>query len=596
MPMARTKKAPSSSPPPKRRRTPKAAGPQGTADGTETVEHEGSPVSLHHVLDNLGEGVIQLLVAPRGLDVGVGEPVIVDPLEGAVAIEDSAIVLAVGVAPDSVTARSMIASAGKHGAAAVAFKLLGRQYEWIPEAERAKVAVITVADEMSWTHLYRLLALTIPSLRQSAPVPGMASVPLGDLFALANAIAGLVGGAVTIEDAKPRVVAYSTLGGQVIDEPRRQIILGREAYDTPGMKAVYRRLNQAEGAIRIDGVEDIGLPMLPRVVAPIRVGRETLGSIWAVEGNTPLGAKAEKAIVEAARVAALHMIHARSSRDVERRMRGDLLRSLLEGRGDIESTVARLGIERGSPLVVMAFDLSTEDPVEQDLYRERIVDLVATYSEAFRLRAASVAIGRTVYALLPVNSGMAAKSIMRIARDIHSHVQAAIDAPISAAVSSTVASFRHVPIACHEAERVLRVLASGRSRRRIASIDDVRNHVTLLALQDLVADHPDLLKGPIQEVVDHDASKQTSYLQTLRAYMDAFGDIPTAATNLGVHANTFRYRLRRLMELFNLDLTDPDERLVIELQLRLLEGHGNHASLVEAGRAVRRTSRSEVAP
>ncbi len=314
---------------------------------------------------------------------------------------------------------------------------------------------------------------------------------------------------------------------------------------------------------------------LPRIAAPIRVGREQLGSIWALEGNTPMGSKMETALFEAARVAALHIIHARSSRDVERRMRGDLLRSLLEGRGDVASAATRLGIERGSPIVVMAVELVSREAAEEDLYRERVVDLIATYSEAFRLKGACVSLGRTVYALLPVAKDVRADSITRIARDIHAHVQTAINSSIHLAVSSVAADVRDVATACHEAERVLRVLAATKGRKRIASIDEVRNHVTLLALQDMMADHPELLKGPIQDVLRHDVTKQTSYIETLRAYADAFGDIPGAASSLGVHVNTFRYRLQRLTELFNLNLSDPEERLVIELQLRLLDRQGH---------------------
>jgi DNA-binding PucR family transcriptional regulator len=40
---------------------------------------------------------------------------------------------------------------------------------------------------------------------------------------------------------------------------------------------------------------------------------------------------------------------------------------------------------------------------------------------------------------------------------------------------------------------------------------------------------------------------------------------------LNVHPNTFRYRLRRLLELSELDLTDADERLVTHLQLTFLD-------------------------
>jgi DNA-binding PucR family transcriptional regulator len=39
-----------------------------------------------------------------------------------------------------------------------------------------------------------------------------------------------------------------------------------------------------------------------------------------------------------------------------------------------------------------------------------------------------------------------------------------------------------------------------------------------------------------------------------------------------VHQNTFRYRLRRLSEVGEIDLGDPDTRLALMLQLRLRAG------------------------
>jgi DNA-binding PucR family transcriptional regulator len=57
---------------------------------------------------------------------------------------------------------------------------------------------------------------------------------------------------------------------------------------------------------------------------------------------------------------------------------------------------------------------------------------------------------------------------------------------------------------------------------------------------------------------------------TLRAYLDAMGDVVAASKRISVHPNTFRYRLRRLVELFDIDVKNVDERLVLELQFRLL--------------------------
>jgi sugar diacid utilization regulator len=524
-------------------------------------------VSLGQVLDNLGPTVARILVAPRGLDVSVGEAYIHDPLESP-QLQPGAVVLAVGTAPDSADARRVIAHSAEAGAAAVAFKLHDRMCEWVADAERGGVALIEIADQMSWSQLNALLTLSIPSLRQAAAVPGMASVPLGDLFALANAIAGVIGGAVTIEDPHARVLAYSNIPGQAIDDARQQSILGRQVPDTLGVRDLYRQLWSSDTVIRADEIE--GFEILPRIAAPIRVGSQTLGSIWAIVGDSPVGEEAEGVLMEASRVAALHMIHARASRDIDRRMRGDLLRSFLEGEGDLDSAAARLGIEPHSAMVVLALKIATGDPVEEELYRERLVDLVAMYSDAFRLHVAWVAIGTTAYGLMPVAEPAERDRIMKIARRLHEHAASTLGVPVRTAVSSTVANMRAVATARQETERILRVLSQGSVKREVAAIEEVQSHVTLLVLRDMASKNPDLVRGPILSIASHDEEKGTFYLDTLRAYLAAFGDVPTAAGRLRVHPNTFRYRLRRVVEMFGIDLEDPDTRLLLDLQLRLV--------------------------
>ena len=109
--------------------------------------------------------------------------------------------------------------------------------------------------------------------------------------------------------------------------------------------------------IVVDEVE--GLEVNPRLAIPVRVGGETFGSIWVVRGDTPLARVARTGLAGGGGPGGrgAGMIHARSSHDIERRVRGDLLLGLLEGRGSADSAAARLGIEPGSVVEVMAFEL-----------------------------------------------------------------------------------------------------------------------------------------------------------------------------------------------------------------------------------------------
>jgi DNA-binding PucR family transcriptional regulator len=533
--------------------------------------------NLQALLESLGGDVVQLVAAPRGLEVAVGEPVIYDESEHS-AIAPGVVVLAVAIRPGTPEAAKLLLDAERGDASAVVFKR-GTDSAGLDQVEAsAGVAVLSVPEEMTWTQLHAfLLNARSFSVQVDDGGGGIAGVPIGDLFALANAVAGMVGGAVTIEDPARRVLAFSTLGDQPIDAARRRSILGRQVPDSSGMRKLYRRVLETDGVMTADQqallevlegeleeVEDLD----PRSAVAIRAGGRMIGSIWVDHQVAPLGEEALRALTEAARIAAPHVIQARASRDVERRIRGEMLLAVLEGRASTEENATRLGFSTGARFAVLAFSSAAGDDIDQ-FERERLVDLVGVYCEALHGPSGAIAIGANVYALLQVDERSERERVLRVARETQSHAGARIGGGILAAVSSTVESLREVSTARREAERVLEVLRSG-SATTLATIDDVRSQVVLLELRELTVEHSGLLRGKLTAVVEHDAERGTQYALTLRAYLDAMGDVVGAAKRISVHPNTFRYRLRRLVELFDIDVKNTDERLVLELQFRLL--------------------------
>jgi DNA-binding PucR family transcriptional regulator len=547
-------------------------------DSTETVPRQGDEAAdLEALLQSLGGDVLELVAAPRGLGVAVGEPVIYDEGEHS-AIAPGVIVLAVAVRPGTSEASKLLLDAERAEASAVVFKRGSDPASLTQAAASAGVAVLSVPAEMTWTQLHAFLLNARRFSAQADGGGGIAGVPIGDLFALANAIAGMVGGAVTIEDPARRVLAFSTLGDQPIDAARRRSILGRQVPDSLGMRKLYRRVLEADGVMTadqetlrevldggLDEVEDLD----PRSAVAIRAGGRMIGSIWVDHQITPLDGEAQHALTEAARIAAPHVIQARAARDVERRIRGEMLLAVLEGRASTEENATRLGFSANARFSVLAFSAATREAIDQ-FERERLVDLVGVYCEALHGPSGAIAIGENVYALLQVDDRSDQDRMVRVARETQGHAGARIGGGILAAVSSTVDDLREVAAARREAERVLEVLRSGRSTTTLATIEDVRSQVVLLELRELTVEHPSLTRGKLTAVVEHDAERGTQYALTLKAYLDAMGDVVGAAKRISVHPNTFRYRLRRLVELFDIDVKNADERLVLELQFRLL--------------------------
>jgi hypothetical protein len=392
---------------------------------------------------------------------------------------------------------------------------------------------------------------------------------MGDLFALANAVAAAVGGAVSIEDPRGKILAYSTLEGQTIDDVRKEGILGRQIPDTPGIREVYRSLWRAEGVIRVEDVSDLD-ELLPRLAVPIRAGSEILGSVWVVEGIAPFGDDAERTLLEASRLAALHLLRARAADDLDRRMRAELLRSVLEGTASTPLAAVRLGLPPDSDCAVMAFELPTRDEAERELHQGQLVDLIVFYCETFNREAVCVHMDGAVYALLPVSEPAQVERLQPLAKSIAETAEARLGVVPRVGIGSVV-GLRHAPHSRQEADRTLQVLHTRPDFGPVAAIDDVRPQAVLLELKEVTAD-TSLDQGPLRGLLDQDAKRGTALVPTLRAYLDAFGDVPMAASRLGVHPNTFRYRLRRALQV--VDLSDPDRRLVVELQLRLLDVDG----------------------
>ena len=71
----------------------------------------------------------------------------------------------------------------------------------------------------------------------------------------------------------------------------------------------------------------------------------------------------------------------------------------------------------------------------------------------------------------------------------------------------------------------------------------------------------------------HTATQRRRLLETLHVWLTSRGTAAQIAEQLGVHPQTFRYRMRLLEQIFGDQLTDPTQRFAIEIALRALALH-----------------------
>lgn len=522
--------------------------------------------SLSSLLESVGTEILRVCAAPAGLDIHVAAPVIDDPADPA-PIDAGDLLLAVGTPADSPLAPAVLSRAGRSGAAAVVFRMQGPAPEGlVREAGTSNVALLGVIPAMAWSQLHTL----VRSACAAAGAAGADAEPAdatGDLFALANAIAARVGGPTTIEDPQSTVLAFSSLD-EPIDEARRDTILGRRVPADWVRRlhedGVFRRMWSQDGVIRVDYPE-----LRTRLAVAIRAGGELLGSIWVAEDTRPFDEAAESALAEAAQIAALHLIRARSSEDLDRGRRSGLLRSLLEGNAVAPLLAEALDVKPGCSAAVIMFRLPQGSQTEVAVQARRACRLLDLYCESTRRRSASAAIGRDVHLLLVDATGPAVERLEAVALEILGDRGDMLPPGTFAGVGSVFEGLDAAGQSRDEARRVVAVLEDSPGGPRAAGIDRVRSRAIVDRISEIAGEEPGLLKGPLELLFDRDRDGKGHHTETLRAFLDHFGDVTAAAAALDVHPNTFRYRMRRLVEISGLDLDDPVERLVAHLQLRI---------------------------
>ncbi|MBO0880777.1 MAG: helix-turn-helix domain-containing protein, partial [Mycobacterium sp.] len=199
-------------------------------------------------------------------------------------------------------------------------------------------------------------------------------------------------------------------------------------------------------------------------------------------------------------------------------------------------------------------------------HRARLADVLALSASAFRADAQVGSHGSRIYVLLPQTAGVG--SLTSWIRGTISALRSELQLQLRAVIAAPVTGLAGLPAARVEVDRVLdSAERHPDSIGQVTSLAEARTTVLLDEIVTMVGADERLIDPRVRELQAQDPM----LVQTLRAYLDSFGDVATAAQQLHVHPNTVRYRARRIESLLSTSLADPDVRLVLSLGLRAAE-------------------------
>lgn len=471
----------------------------------------------------------------------------------------SGLLLAVGVGTDAMP--ELIDHAAASGFDAVVGRSLRRHpfdaARMVEAAATTGIAVLDLEGPVPWGQLEKLIAAATRRRDEG----GMEAAE--DFFEIATVIAQMTGGATTIEDVDQRLVGYSAVKGQPIDDARRSAILGRRADRPPEATSHYERAFRARGHLE---VRDLPTSM-DRLVCAVRVADEVLGYIWVIDGGG-LQPHAGHLLERAAEIVAVRMMTVRQSVQKDRDERAELTRQALSGASAARDAVIGLGWPPEGPFAVLAFVHPEQDRVGGSARFDRFFSSFVSYVSAWRPSAGWFRDHEAMYVVVDTDLAANVERTEYKARLVVERA-ASFSLPLHVGIGSVVTSPEEIAQSRDEAVDLAR-LGQRCTGSQVTQIDQHRSTLSLLRIGRLLQDDPRVEFAPILRLRQIDEHKGTELCRSWQTWFEHGGDVGAAAADLLVHPNTLRYRLRRAAELSGLPST-PDASLLAWLGLRVTE-------------------------
>jgi len=382
-------------------------------------------------------------------------------------------------------------------------------------------------------------------------------------------VATMTGGLVTIEDERAQMLAYSASDG-LADELRMLSILGREGPADYLRRlrewGVYDRLRRERGAVEVPADKELGWRR--RLAVDIRAFSDatgtpvepSLGTVWLQEGSRELDPDAA-AVLEGAAVLAARLIERSRSAPTQEALQIQRLLGLRGGGVDVPSLAAALSLPSSGPATVVGITATTRPDGTWTSVIHDVAAGVRLHASAYARESLVTTTEQRIYVVIPRAraaglSAWVSSMLDRLGRRAGLTLRAAVAAP--------VASLADLGSARAEADRVLDRAGAD----QVSTLADSRTSVLLGEIVELVAAQEQLRDPRLQTLLDDDEARGGALVASVEHYLDRFGDVRAAAAALHVHPNTLRYRIRRAEHVLGMRLDDPEDRLLLQIQLQ----------------------------
>lgn len=372
---------------------------------------------------------------------------------------------------------------------------------------------------------------------------------------------------ITIEDANHRLLAYSTHDERT-DPARIATIIGRrvpeKVINSLWKEGIIPALLESDEAIRVKSLDGIGLG--DRIAISIRNKGDVLGFIWALEVDKEFTDNDFLLLKEAATAvkSKLLQLQARKNKKEERSQEffWKLLTGHMQRRDEITDHLQLLQIKQASSFVLAVFQFQHEITREEE---KQMMYLLQT-SQQVQVMLHTVDGERLVLLLSAVEhqemSRFVEEFVCRLEKRFHI-------SGIQPAFGNIYDNYAKIEKAYKEALNVLTI-------KKKFPIETAALHsygdMGIYQLIDLLLENrkgTDHRNQALKKLHDYDQKHNSNLVETLDVFLNKDSNVNDAAKALTVHPNTLAYRLKRISEIGGIHFKDPNQKLMLYLDLKL---------------------------
>ena len=326
---------------------------------------------------------------------------------------------------------------------------------------------------------------------------------------------------------------------------------------------------------------------IKRIIVPIILKDRVYGHFFAWSTSSPLGGFDISILESAATITALSVLQDLSIKEVEIRYRSEFFEDLISpdikrrGKALERAHFLNLSLDKYYVVEVMSFKFPDEDR-GKDEDGELIFEYLKEYANIIVMAVEDV---MDYYDLDGIVSTKLSGIQILLSFDELDSIDEKLDRFNDRVLDALIQRYPTMDIkvgvgrvykGLDEINKSFSDAVKAIRTGKIVSDDDVIAYNELgifkILSQDFLTEElEDFYELTLEPLVKYDNERSTELVKTLSAYFEHNGNLTRMSENLFTHYNTILYRINRINEITEMDLDDPNDRLNLEIALKIKE-------------------------